>query len=113
MLKKNVKIVFSAFRCSAEDVSFVTFLAYEQAMVFENSVISLELTNYVLYVILHLAFFTTDCYICNCRMRGILPCKITQQIHNFYSAENALFFRMMVCIVLFPFRQVVSAQFSG
>ena len=44
---KNVQIVISAFRCSAEDVPFVTFFPYEQAMVFENSVISVELTNYV------------------------------------------------------------------
>ena len=42
-----VQIVISAFRCSAEDVHFVTFFPYEQAIVFENSVISVELTNYV------------------------------------------------------------------
>ena len=42
-----VQIMISAFTCSAEDVHFVTFFPYEQAMVFENSVISVELTNYV------------------------------------------------------------------
>ena len=44
-----VQIVISAFRCSAEDVHFVTFFPYEQTnrMVFENSVIYVELTNYV------------------------------------------------------------------
>ena len=50
---KIVQIVMSAFRCSAEDVHFVTFFPYVQAMVFENSVISVELTNYVCYIILH------------------------------------------------------------
>ena len=48
-----VQIVISAFRCSAEDGPFVIFFPYEQAMVFENSVISVELTNYVCYIILH------------------------------------------------------------
>ena len=42
-----VQIVISAFRCSDEDVHFVTFFAYEQAMVFESGVISMELTDYV------------------------------------------------------------------
>ena len=45
--------MISAFRCSAEDARFVTIFPYEQAMVFENSVISVELTNYVFYVTLH------------------------------------------------------------
>ena len=53
---KNVQIVISAFSCSAEDVHFMTFSPYEQAMAFKNSVISAELTNYVCYVILHWAF---------------------------------------------------------
>ena len=50
---KIVQIVISAFSCSAEDVHFVTFFPYEQAMAFKYSVISAELTNYVCYVILH------------------------------------------------------------
>ena len=50
---KIVQIVISAFSCSAEDVHFVTFFPYEQAMTFKNSVISAELTNHVCYVILH------------------------------------------------------------
>ena len=54
---KNVQIVISAFRCSAEDIHFVIFFPYEQAMVFENSVISVELTNYFCYVILHSKLF--------------------------------------------------------
>ena len=46
-----------AFRCSAEDIHFVTFFPYnEQAIVFKNSVISAELTRSVCYVILHRAF---------------------------------------------------------
>ena len=45
--------MISAFRCSAEDIHFVTFFPYEQAIVFKNSVISVELTSYVCYVILH------------------------------------------------------------
>ena len=53
---KIVQIVISAFRCSAEDVHFVTFFPYEQVMVFKNSVISQELSNNVCYVILHWAF---------------------------------------------------------
>ena len=51
-----VQIVISAFSCSAEDVHFVTFFLYEQAMAFKNSVITAELTVYVCYVILHEAF---------------------------------------------------------
>ena len=51
--EKIVQIVISAFRCSAEDIHFVTFFPFEQAMVFKKSVISVELTNYVCYVILH------------------------------------------------------------
>ena len=50
---KIVQIVISAFSCSAEDVDFVTFFPYEQAMAFKNSVISVELRNYVCYVFLH------------------------------------------------------------
>ena len=50
---KYVQIVISAFRCSAKDVHFVIFFPYEQAMVFENSVVYVELKNYVCYVILH------------------------------------------------------------
>ena len=48
---KIVQMVISAFIiCSAH---FVTFFPYEQVMVFMNSVISLELSNNVCYVILH------------------------------------------------------------
>ena len=50
---KIVQSVISPFSCSAEDVHFVTFFPYEQAMTFMNSVISAELSNYVCYVILH------------------------------------------------------------
>ena len=38
---------------SAKDVHFLTFFPYGQAMVFEKCVISVELTKYVCYVILH------------------------------------------------------------
>ena len=57
LLEKCVQIVISAFSCSAEDVHFVTFFPYGQAMAFKNSVISAELTNYVCNVILHWAFY--------------------------------------------------------
>ena len=53
---RYVQIVISAFRCTAEDVHFVTFFPYEQALVFENSLISVELRNYVCCVILHWKF---------------------------------------------------------
>ena len=42
--------MISAFRCSAEDVHFVTFFPYEQAMILKNSMIFVELTNYVFNV---------------------------------------------------------------
>ena len=67
---KNVQIAISAFSCSAEDVHFVTFFPYEQAMAFKNSVISVELTNYVCYVILQLSFFGLYC------IKGIVGCEI-------------------------------------
>ena len=40
---KFVQIVISAFRCSAKYFHSATVFPYEQAMVFENSVISVEL----------------------------------------------------------------------
>ena len=95
---KIVQIVISTFRCSAEDVHFVTFFPDEQAMVFEKSVIPVDdwlfwrpfeivfqsisgdscgINKLCLLCYFALSFFTTHCYNCNCRMRDIPPCKIT------------------------------------
>ena len=53
---KIVQIAISPFKCSAADFHFVTFFPYEQALVLENSGISVELTNYVCNVILQMRF---------------------------------------------------------
>ena len=41
-VRKILQIAISSFRFSAEYVHFVTFSPYEQAMVFENSMFSVE-----------------------------------------------------------------------